>query len=220
MGHQQTAHEAVRRLPQSLYVVLDLYSRVIVAWRVFHKEDVALAQQLFQEGVDRYVIPHWGSPMIARSSLGLMGKLGVSRPRVSNDTPLQRKPVQNQQVSARLPYVVREHYPCPAVVQLLRYWYNLQHREVAGFTPEQMFTGRYRAIAEARQQALEESFEAHPERFISGRPEVAMLPESVLISPVQPDADDSAPYSVANFPTLSVASGTATKSKRIFKKSV
>lgn len=46
-------------------------------------------------------------------------------------------------------------------------WYNLQHHHsgLAGFTPEQVFNGRYRAIAEVCQQALDESVEAHYERF-------------------------------------------------------
>ncbi len=57
-------------------------------------------------------------------------------------------------------------------------WYNLQHHHIglAGFTPEQVFTGRYHDIAEFRQQALDDSFEAHPERFTRGRPKVAMPP--------------------------------------------
>ena len=86
----------------------------------------------------------------------------------------------------------------------------------AGFTPEQVFTGRYREIAEVRQRALDDSFEAHPERFLRGRPKVAMPPASVSINPVQPDDDDPAPYSVVNFPTLAAASGSATKSTLIF----
>ena len=39
---------------------------------------------------------------------------------------------------------------------------------------------------------------------------------SVSINPVQLDDDDPAPYSVVNFPTLSAASDTATKSTLIF----
>ncbi|WP_416139237.1 hypothetical protein ACM26W_02175 [Halomonas sp. HK25] len=45
---------------------------------------------------------------------------------------------------------------------------------------------------------------------------LAMPPASVSINPVQPDDDDPAPYSVVNFPTLSAASDTATKSTLIF----
>ena len=106
------------------------------------------------------------------------------------------------------------------MVQRLRRLVHLQHHHsgLAGFTPEQVFTGRYREIAEIRQRALDDSFEAHPERFTRGRPKVAMPPASVSINPVQPDDDDPAPYSVVNFPTLPVANDTATKSTLIFNK--
>ncbi|QEA40836.1 hypothetical protein FGL86_06205 [Pistricoccus aurantiacus] len=71
-------------------------------------------------------------------------------------------------------------------------------------------------MAKVRQRALDDSFEAHPERFLRGRPKVVMPPASVSINPVQPDDDDPAPYSVVNFPTLSAAGNTETKSTLIF----
>ncbi|MBF7053782.1 IS3 family transposase [Halomonas sp. KAO] len=214
----------------NLYVVLDLYSRFIVAWMVSHKENAALAQQLFQEAVDRYGIPHGaltlhqdrGSPMIARSYLDLMGELGVtcshSRPRVSNDNPFSESQFKTSKYQpdypGRFESIVHARQWYSAYVD----WYNLQHHHsgLAGFTPEQVFTGRYREIAEVRQRALDDSFEAHPERFLRGRPKVALPPDSVSINPVQPDDDDPAPYSVVNFPTLSAAGATATKSTLIF----
>ena len=81
----------------SLYVVLDLYSRFVVAWMLSGKENSALASQLMGEATARYNIGRGeltihqdrGSPMIARGYLDLMGEFGVtcshSRPRVSND---------------------------------------------------------------------------------------------------------------------------------------
>ena len=86
-------------------------------------------------------------------------------------------------------------------------WYNLQHHHsgLAGFTPEQVFTGRYREIAEIRQRALDDSFEAHPERFTRGRPKVAMPPASVSINLVQPDDDDPAPSPTVTLVGVSAA---------------
>ena len=40
----------------SLYVVLDLFSRFVVAWMISRKENSALAQQLMQEAMTRYGI--------------------------------------------------------------------------------------------------------------------------------------------------------------------
>jgi|AntDeeMetagen681_2_1112603.scaffolds.fasta_scaffold03014_3 Transposase and inactivated derivatives len=214
----------------NLYVVLDLYSRFIVAWMISHKENAALAQQLFQEAVDRYGIPHGaltlhqdrGAPMIARSYLDLMGELGVtcshSRPRVSNDNPFSESQFKTSKYQPDYPGRFESIAHARQWYGTYVDWYNRQHHHsgLAGFTPEQVFTGRYQAIAEVRQRALDENFTVHPERFTHGRPTVAMPPASVSINPVQPDDDDPAPYSVVNFPTLSAARHTAAKSTLIF----
>jgi len=81
----------------SLYVVLDLFSRFVVAWMVSRKENSALSKQLMDEATARYGIAPGqltlhqdrGSPMIAHGYLDFMRELDVtcshSRPRVSND---------------------------------------------------------------------------------------------------------------------------------------
>ena len=40
----------------NLYLVMDLFSRHIVAWMISRKENAALAQQLMQEATERYGI--------------------------------------------------------------------------------------------------------------------------------------------------------------------
>ena len=62
----------------SLYVVLDLFSRFVVAWMVSLRESSALATQLMDEATARYGIElgtltlhqDRGSPMIAHGYLG------------------------------------------------------------------------------------------------------------------------------------------------------
>ena len=83
----------------NLYVVLDLFSRYVVAWMVAERENSALAKQLFSEAISRYrvdagqLIVHQdrGAPMTSHGFADLLGELGVersySRPRVSNDNP-------------------------------------------------------------------------------------------------------------------------------------
>jgi putative transposase len=80
-----------------LYVVIDLFSRSVVAWMVSHKENSALTQQLMDEAVVRYGVgpgqlsihQDRGAPMTEHNYLELMGEFKVtsshSRPRVSND---------------------------------------------------------------------------------------------------------------------------------------
>ena len=84
----------------SLYVVMDLFSRFIVAWMLSRKENSTLSTQLIAEASDRFgIIPGQltlhqdrGSPMIAHCYLDLLGELSItashSRPRVSNDNPM------------------------------------------------------------------------------------------------------------------------------------
>jgi putative transposase len=83
----------------NLYLVLDLFSRFVVAWMVALRENSALAQHLIRQTIERLGIPAGqitlhndrGAPMTAVSFNELLDSLGVepsrSRPRVSNDNP-------------------------------------------------------------------------------------------------------------------------------------
>jgi putative transposase len=92
----------------TLYVVLDLFSRFVLAWMVSRKENSALAQQLMSEAVTRYRIDAGqltvhqdrGAPMIANRYIDLMSEMGIvlshSRPRVSNDNPFSEAQFKTQ----------------------------------------------------------------------------------------------------------------------------
>jgi hypothetical protein len=82
-------------------------------------------------------------------------------------------------------------------------WYNHDHHHsaLAGYTPAQVFTGDYKAVAAKRAEALREAYQRTPERFIKGQPEVSMPPSEVFINPViEPDMKEEP--SGVNFPTL------------------
>ena len=51
-----------------------------------------------------------------------------------------------------------------------------------------MFFGRTHQLAAVRQQALDAGFQAHPERFVRGRPKVRLPPPTVAINPIDPGA--------------------------------
>ncbi len=94
------------------------------------------------------------------------------------------------------------------------HWYNNEHHHsgLAGFTPAQVFTDDYKAIADHKQQALNAHYAAHPERFVKGCPAVALPPPSVSINPVQPGEEAGDAGTAVNFPTLPSAKHTARKS--------
>ena len=203
----------------SLYVVLDLFSRFVVAWMVSVKENSALSSQLMDEATARYDIAPGqltihqdrGSPMIAHGYLELMQSLDVtcshSRPRVSNDNAFSESQFKTQKYQPDYPG--RFDHPAHARNWCEDYfdWYNFKHHHsgLAGFTPEQVFTGRYLDVAINKQQALDACYARNPERFVKGPPTVAMPPASVAINPIVPGEDGVIIDDRVNFPTLTAA---------------
>ncbi|MDY0137185.1 MAG: hypothetical protein RBS36_08455 [Thiomicrospira sp.] len=76
------------------------------------------------------------------------------------------------------------------------------HSSLAGFTPYQVFSGDYKQIVTIRQQALDEAFAKHPQRFSQGRPLVKLPPAEVCINPIPEKADQNTIETGVNFPTL------------------
>ncbi len=204
----------------SLYVVLDLFSRFVVAWMISRKENSALARQLMDEATARYGIAPGqltihqdrGAPMIASGYLDLLRSLDVtcshSRPRVSNDNAFSESQFKTQKYQPDYPG--RFDHPAHARQWCEDYfdWYNFKHHHsgLAGYTPEQVFTGRHRDVAKDKQRALDERYAHNPERFVKGRPTVPIPPTTVAINPIVPVADGAMGDDRVNFPTL-VAAG-------------
>ena len=220
-----------RSIYLSLYVILDLFSRFALAWMVSRKENSALAQQLVTEASNRYRIETGqltlhqdrGSPMIAHSFLDLLGEHGItgshSRPRVSNDNPFSEAQFKTAKYQPDYPGRFESIAHARQWFDSYFEWYNFRHHHsgLAGFTPEQVFTGCYRDIATTRQAALDEMYQRHPERFVAGPPKTLMPPPSVTINPVTPESIERGESSAINFPTLPSARHTARESTVILK---
>jgi putative transposase len=203
----------------SLYVVLDLYSRYIVSWMLSHKENSALAKQLMEETIVRYQIAPGqltlhqdrGSPMTAHGYLDQMLELDVtcshSRPRVSNDNPYSESQFKTQKYQPDYPGRFSDIQHARLWTEEYVDWYNTEHHHsgLAGFTPEQVFTGSYHEIAKDKQQALDAGYHKHSERLAKGRPMVFMPPKTVAINPIKPSDDGKCADDRVNFPTLTAA---------------
>ena len=203
----------------SLYVVLDLFSRFVVAWMISLKENSALSKQLMEEAIARYSIaPNQltlhqdrGSPMTAHGYLDQMRELDVtcshSRPRVSNDNPFSESLFKTQKYQpdypGRFSGAGHARHWCEEYFD----WYNFEHHHsgLAGFTPEQVFTGLYLEIAEQKQRVLDEGYVLNPERFVMGRPIVKMPARTVAINLVTETEGGVVENECVNFPTLSAA---------------
>jgi putative transposase len=87
-----------------LYVVLDIYSRYVVGWRLAERESAQLAQELIERTCQKQnILPGQltihadrGSAMKSGLVAQLLADLGVtkthSRPYVSNDNPFSESP--------------------------------------------------------------------------------------------------------------------------------
>ena len=203
----------------SLYVVLDLFSRFVVAWMISLKENSALSKQLMEQAVARYGIEPGqltlhqdrGSPMIAHGYLDQMRELDVtcshSRPRVSNDNPFSESQFKTQKHQPDYPGRFSDVSHARHWSEDYFDWYNFEHHHsgLAGFTPEQVFTGRYVEVAKLKQQVLDERYALNPERFVQGRPRIPMPAKSVAINAATDAAEATEDSDRVNFPTLTAA---------------
>ena len=205
-----------------LYVIIDIYSRYVVGWLIADVEAAELAEQLIAEtcakqGVQRAQLTIHadnGSPMIAKTVAILLADLGVakshSRPHVSNDNPYSEAQFKT------LKY--RPDYPdrFGSVADARQWgrgffaWYNDQHHHtgLALLTPATVHTGRAEIVRQQRQVVLQQAYQAHPERFVRGRPQPTKLPEAVWINPPPNPTDLSAPAPQTATAEVAAAPGT------------
>ena len=189
----------------NLYVVLDLYSRYVVAWMIATHENSALAQQLFREAIERYeidpgtLVVHQdrGAPMTSHGFADLLTDLGVersySRPRVSDDNAFSEAHFHTLKYQPDYPGRFRDIAHAREWCSTFFASYNAAHphEHLALFTPEQVFRGEVERVALRRQKALSAAYARNSERFVNGQPLVARPPARVLLNPL-----DAAPPSL------------------------
>jgi putative transposase len=203
----------------SLYAVIDLFSRYTVAWMISLKENSALAMQLMDEASVRYRIEQGqltlhqdrGSPMTANGFLGAMQVLDItcshSRPRVSNDNAFSESGFKTLKYQPDYPgkFSGTEHARkwCSDYYQ----WANFDHHHsgLNGYTPSQVFTGSFEAVAKTKQEALDKRYTLNPERFVQGRPMVKLPPTEVAINPISAEDIAEGVVDAVNFTTRHAA---------------
>ena len=163
-----------------LYMIMDIFSRMIVGWAIHDKESQEYAAELIEmtcimEGVSKNtLILHSdnGSPMRGSTMLAKLQQLEVlpsfSRPRVSNDNPY------SESLFGTMKY--RPTYPEHAfasiekanewVAQFVN-WYNTQHLHsgIQYVTPEDRHNGFDGKILANRKKVYEIARSKHPERW-------------------------------------------------------
>jgi len=179
-----------------LYVILDLFSRYVPGWMVAPRESAALAQELIEQTCKRQdVAPGTlllhadrGSPMIAKSTAQLLVRLGVSdshsRPHVSNDNPYSESQFKTLKYRPDFPKRFGSLQDAVEFCREFFEWYNYHHRHsgIAMMTPASVHYGFSDMVLENRKEVLMAAFEAHPERFVKGRPQPQKVPSAVWIN--------------------------------------
>jgi len=183
-----------------LYLIMDVYSRMIVAWEVYARESADHAAELIRKAclkhnismLSRPLVLHSdnGSPMKGATMLSTLQRLGVvtsfSRPRVSDDNPY------SESLFRTLKY--RPDYPSTAFacmesargwIQGFVTWYNQTHKH-SGLkfqTPQDRHEGKTHDKAHKRGEVYQQAKARHPERWGCRSTRDWTLPEAVWLNP-------------------------------------
>lgn len=184
-----------------LYVVLDIYSRLVVGWLLADRECEDLARRLLLQSYRKQgvqpgqltVHADRGAPMKSKSVKQLLSDLEVrpshSRPRVSNDNPFSEAGFKTMKYSPDFPARFASIEEAQAFCRDYFAWYNQEHYHtgIALLTPAQVHYGEAAAVLAKRQATLDAAFDQAPAQFGHHRPQVTRLPETVWINrPAQP----------------------------------
>lgn len=161
----------------NLYVVIDVFSRYVVSWRVEWVEDDAVARGMFeaafaaQQAHPEIVHSDGGPSMMSDTLNELYAMLGITRsknrPRVSNDNPFSEAWFKTAKYQQRYPGWFHD-------IDHAREWatttiseYNTQHHHTAleGHTPATVHDGTWTHVHDQRQATLSRLATAHPDRY-------------------------------------------------------
>jgi putative transposase len=186
-----------------LYVILDVFSRYVVGWRLADGESEELASDLIhqtclKQDIQRHQLTlhaDRGGAMISKSVAQLLSDLGVtkshSRPHVSDDNPYSEAQFKTMKYMPDYPKRFDGREAALTWARSFFQWYNHEHHHtgIALLTPAEVHFGRAEIILQQRQQVLLAAYAAHPERFVKGVPSPQPLPPAVWINPPMKETD-------------------------------
>lgn len=180
-----------------LYVLLDMFSRYVVAWMISVAENAILFQHLIGQGYhnegltkESGVKVHTdnGSPMTAKSTAQFEMDLGIllsrSRPRVSNDNPYSESNFKTLKYRPETPDRFGSLMDAQSWGRKVILWYNTVHYHsgIAHLTPASVHHGRADQILKKRDEVMAQAYAARPDRFNNKPPKIFFLPKEVWIN--------------------------------------
>jgi putative transposase len=185
-----------RGVHYDLYVVIDIFSRYVVAWCVAPSECGELAKELIADAVARHNIgpgqltihADRGSSMTSNPVTELLTFLGIgrthSRPHTSNDNPYSEAQFKTLKYCPAFP----ERFGCiedaRAFCEAFFSYYNHEHRHsgIGYHTPASVHYGTATEVRAQRAETLDAAYAANPARFRHRRPQPPELPTVAWIN--------------------------------------
>ena len=179
-----------------LYVVLDVFSRYVVAWTLQMRESGELAKELIGQAVaQQQVAPGTltvhadrGSSMTSKPVAFLLADLGVAkthnRPYTSNDNPYSEAHFKTLKYRPAFPARFASLEEGRAFCREFFAWYNHEHRHsgIGLMAPAAVHHGRAQEIHDQRARVLEAAYVRTPERFVQRPPRPPALPTAAWIN--------------------------------------
>jgi len=176
-----------------LYVMLDIFSRYVVGWRVEQTETAELATEFIDDVIRTYGKPRAvhadrGTSMTSKSVAQLLVDLDVarshSRPHVSNDNPFSEAAFKTLKYCPAFPDHFDDLDHARAFCKEFFDYYNHEHYHsgLGLHTPASVHFGTAAAIRADRAEVLAAAYARNPERF-SRHPEPPTLPTVAWINP-------------------------------------
>ncbi len=183
-----------------LYVVLDIFSRYVVAWRLAPNESGELAQEMIAEAVARHEVPKGqlsvhadrGTSMTSKPVSDLLTRLGVdrshSRPHVSDDNPYSEAQFKTLKYCPAFPERFGSIEDARAFCEAFFAFYNHEHRHsgIGYHTPASVHYGTAAEVRAQRAETLEAAYALNPARFRHCRPQPPKLPTVAWINEPAP----------------------------------
>lgn len=191
------------------YVMIDIFSRYIVGWKVAATESAELAEGFLADvfavhGIPRVVHADRGTSMTSKRVADLLADLHVvrshSRPHVSNDNPYSEAAFKTVKYHPSFPARFGSIQDARVFCESFFTWYNHEHHHsgIGLHTPAAVHYGHAAAITVTRQQILDQAWAAHPERFTRRpEPKTLRLPDTAWINRPEPATDHTEALTLA-----------------------
>lgn len=169
------------------YVIIDLYSRYIVHYRVFNEQTAEHAVEFLREAFEKHHVKHTklvlhadnGTPMKAEITSNMLAACGVieshSRPHVSDDNPFIESvfnTLKNAHGLANRQFKSTDEAEL-FLGKVVEQYHDRHHSGINDATPRSRFNNEDQAMLDKMNKSREEYWRMHPERALNHKRKAA-----------------------------------------------